>query len=658
VKAVTQPNVIEQTDFLLGWAPSGQAAAEGPTVLLDVLNLLPDKGGSGALEVRDGFRRIRQELVGDGTHYILNLFPFRAEFGGSVHVYLIAVVTNGTAGADNVQVYAIDLADFSKARIDTPGRTWAQPTKNHWGVGVQNIYYGGSPGNNVYSWDPSTSTWNATANVGNWKTVVDAIDGAVDLATQWPRDFAFKGNEKVFYNSGKVYTPVEGIRYDTWNSGDHYEKGDKVSSKAGLLYWKSFKCIKAHNADATNQPGVGANTATYWQKVRLPLPTNDSGETSDKWYFVPVAPGSSVAAWHADRMWIRYDNEGDKSRLLFSAPLHYEKDADVPDVKFSMTDFAPGNDMKGPGGGWLSFNDGRHHGVITALRSYGQYLLVFKKAAVWALSGYSEDTFNPRRLTTGTGCVGPFAHCEFAGLVYFLGPDGLYVTDGTAVEPVTNYEATAKALEARLDEMGASGDARSAFIWSWEKRIWIALCDDAAAEKWWTLVYDPATGGWWKTDLPVLSVAKVATGDGTGQKVFFSAPTTYSTRDLIYQYEHPSANNQDDTGANVYATRDIPWKLRTAWWPFGVLREQRRIRRVWALVKGAMTYTLKAYRNWSDTPVKTTTRVVSTPDPQHIEGEWFADSHAVSFELSSTKRPAVVYGIAVDSEPRHIRYHA
>src|ERR1051326_642300 len=223
---VTAPNIIEQSDFTGGYAPDPEAAALEAGQLIDTLNVLPDPAGSGALQVRKGFRRIRQELTGDDGRYIKHIFRFR----GNDTSYLICVLVKEAAEADNVQLWAIDLDDFSKQRIDDSGVTWSHPEKNHWGVGVQEVYYGGSPGNDVYSWDPATDTWDATANVGNWKTVVDAVDGAVTTATEYGRDYAFNGKEKAFYNSD-VFTPARSIRYDTWEDGQRYRVGDRVSNK-------------------------------------------------------------------------------------------------------------------------------------------------------------------------------------------------------------------------------------------------------------------------------------------------------------------------------------------------------------------------------------------------------------------------------------------
>lgn len=628
--AVLAQPLIEQAQWS-GWAPDPDDTFEDPSLLVDVLNLLPDLGESDALVTRKGFAQFVDTAVAGG-HYIKHIRHFL--YQGTA--YLILVLSDDTNAANNVQLWAVNMDAVTAARIDTAGRNWAKPDKNHWGLSIQETFYGGSPGNEVYSWNPDDG-WNAAANTATFDTVVDSTSpGAGEVA----RDYAFKDRERVEYNS-KLFSPVSGIRFDKWTDESHYQVGQRVSKKGS--YWRSYRCIAAHDpATAATEPDVGASWKDYWQRVRLPLPQNADNETSKKWYFVPKAPGSSVAQWHADRLWIRYDGQGDKSRVLYSAPVKPEKHADVPDTVFDMTDFRPGDDNSGPGGGWLPFNDGAHEGVVEALWSYNSYLLVFKRQSIWTLSGASDETFTVRRLSRHVGAVGPDCVVELDGLVYFLSDDGLYVTDGTAVEPVEGMERIRQTLVARIDDMhaeGAAGNRRDPVVWTYNSMVWCALPVDGDTL---TLVYDPRSKTFWRLNLPVLA-AQTARSEGT-QHVYFAKPT--GTAVQLY------STNKDGNS-------EIAWSMSTAWWPFGVHHQERRVRRVWAVVKGAMTYTLLQYRNWTRaSAVATSTAVVAATTPTYIEGKWQEDSHAIALKLSSTKAPAVVYGMAVDTEPRRVRYGA
>jgi hypothetical protein len=652
----TMPLTIEQSDFLGGWSPDGEDASTASNTLLDVMNLLPDRN-TGALQTRKGFRRLREELFGATTHTVRSIHKYRTNSTN----YLIVVVTDGSANANNVRLYAINLGDLSVSRIDTAGVTWDNPYEPHWGISIDGTYYGGSRGNAMYSWDGTT--WDAdAATPTNSKTLVDAVDGSVTTATQYGRDYAFNGKERVAY-SGDYFKPNRSIRYDTWESGQKYSVGDRISLKSGLSYWKSFRCVKAHDADATNKPEVGTGSpGVYWKKIRLALAEDEDGDTTKDWSFVPLAAETSIATWHGDRLFMRYDGQGDRSRVLYSKPIRPEKGEDVPGVTWDPTDFSPSDDIQGPGGGWLSFNDGKHQGGITALHSYGSYLIVFKRRAVWALSGLDDDTWTRRRLSRGVGCVSSEAVVEHDGLVYFLSDDGLYVTDGTDVKPVAGNERVRVWLRERMDSAltQAATDLRRPDMWSFDGFIWFSIPDAGESTtdlKHVTIAYHPESGSFWRTNLPVLC-ARPFRIDGVS-RLAFGAPSTYATgRDLVYEYGHASASDTDDDGADTVGTTAISWLARTAWWNFSTFRQDRRIRRVWAVVKGALTYTIDAYRNWSDSVAETQTRVVSGSTPTHIEGEWMADSHAVNFKVSGASAPATLIGIAVDTEHRRTRYHA
>lgn len=652
---VTQPNLIEVSDFRGGWSPDGENSTTDPSVLLDVLNLLPDKN-TGSLVAREGFVRLLQELVASATHYVKNIFHFNAP--GEVN-YLIVVVTDGTANANNVRLYAVKLSDMTKSRIDTAGVTWDVPTSEHWGMSIDGIWYGGSRSNPMYSWDPSGGgTWDADAGTGNWRSWENDVNDSIDTATEYARDFAWTSKEKVSL-SGDVWRPNTSIRYDEWSDDEHYEKGERVSRKtvwaASSSYWKSFRCTTGHSGgNAAYEPGTGADWNDVWEKVTLPKPFNSDSETSDKWSFIPIAAETSVACWHGDRLFLRFDGQGDKSRVQFSAAIKPDKGMDIPDVSWDPKNFAPSITNEGAGGGWLTFNDGKTGGVVQSMHSYGQYLVVLKNRAVWVLSGTDDATWSVRRVAEGVGCVGSQAKVEHRGLLYFLSDDGLYITDGTTVEPAPGNERVRVFFRDLLDDSLGNSTIRPS-MWSFGEYIWIAVGrsdEDSSA----TIVYDPETGSFWFTDLPV-SDACVYRESGVTHMAFGS-PLPYATTPdgpLVYGY---GDDDQDDNGSGSNTPVDVAWFLQTAWWPFGVHREERRIRRTWAVVRGAQTYTLTAYRNYDDgTTAASAARAVTGSVTKYIEGKWFADCYSVGFKLSGTATPATVHGIAVDTEPRRFRYH-
>lgn len=647
------PADIEQSDFSVGYSPDGQDMND-PGALKDVWNLLIDPA-TGGLETRKGFDRVVQ-LTTDTGFRCVALHHFYRNGGRK----FIAVITDDTSNANNVRVFEVDPLDsWSKTRIDTNGVTWSHPSSYHWGISVDGVYYGGSPGNEMYSWDGST--WDATAATGNWKTAVNDIGSSVTEATEYAKDYAYKGTEKVFYG-GDVYSPNRSIRYDRWgalDTTDSYRKGDRVTNTvSGDGYPTSYVCILAHDpSSATTEPGNGGTWRTYWRKVQLPLPTDSDGVTNtDSWDFVIIAPQTSVGVWYADRMWLRADDQGDKSRLTYSAPIKPVKGEDIGDTEFDPKDFTPANDNRGEGGGWIEFNDGKHQGAITGATVYDQYLVVFKGTAVWVLSGASSTSFTPRRLARGIGNLCETSFCQHGGLLYFVGNDGLNVTDGTTAIPVPGSEKVREYIRHRIDNNQSDDSKFKVECFSWRDFVFFSIPTDGIDTNdgdFLTLAYHPESQSFWKTNLPIQVVTKVNV-EGV-QNLYFAPQGNYGTSETPYIMEY--TGNTDDLADDAHTQDDMFWYLQTAWWSFGLERHQRRIRRTWALVKGAMDYTLGISRDYDSSTEADITRTRTDTFPGYIEGQWVPDAHAIQFYLDGLEAPAAVHGIAVETEPRRKRYH-
>ncbi len=658
---VAQQPLIEQSDFTFGWTPDGLTDSTVPEALPDVSNLLIDRA-TASLATRPGFRRLLEELSSFGAGSAITSDHYIKQVENHIvrtEQYLIVVVVKLVAAADNVQLYAVKLSDLTVQRIDTAGVTWDNPEKSFWFQAVDGILYGGNRGNPMFSWDAAGPTYNDDAGTPNTKEWTDDTGSGVNTATEYGRDNAWTGKEFVEHN-GDIYQPQRDIKYDKWETGEHYRLADRVSRK-GDNYWRSYRCIKAHNADSAKAPDTGGDWQTYWKRVKLDSPTDEDGVTNDDWAFIPAAAESGISMWFANRLWLRFDGQGDNSRMQYSAPIKIEKDQDIPDTDFDPADWAPGNDRKGQGGGWIPFNDGSHSGPISAARAFGQYGIVFKRHAVWVVSGSGDTTWNVRLVAKGVGCVGPKAHVEHDGLVYFLDDNGLHVTDGTSEEEVPANAKVHDYITARLDSalLRRETDGAEPQLFKWDGFIGIALPDASNASlPFVTLFYDPVTQSFWKTTVPVLDWATFNV-KGIARSIFCRAPssTSDSPLDLLYEFDHSTAADTDDTGAATYATAAIPWSLRTAWLPFGTHRQERRIRRLWCVVKGNINYTITQYRNWLTSSAVATNRAPAVATTVHIEGAWMADCHSMSIKVDGDAAPASFYGYGVDTEPRRARYH-
>jgi hypothetical protein len=675
VTFVTAPDIIELADFTGGFAPDGVTEHDVPNALMDVLNLVVDPT-SGALVMRRGFRQVDTEgdMASDhGERYVKAIGGVAARYtsaNNTLHNFYIIVTTTGAAGANNVKIYAVDTADGNSVqRIDDAGVEWDNPDCDHWLIPIDNKMYGGSRDNPMWSWDGDDgydSTISSTA--GNYKAFVDDVNDAVSTATEYARDFAWKGNEKTTY-IGNTYSPHGTNRYRLWQDDvNRYVKGDLVSHKAGwgttTAYYKSFRCIKANDPSvAAHEPGIGANWTTFWKKLSLGPPADADGDTAEGWDLITDAAQTKVACFWADRLWLRFDGHG-RSRMQFSAPTKPQKDAVVPLTVFDPADWAPGGDDKGPGGGWIPVNDGRQAGDITACRGFGQYQLVWHQTKTHVITGWSEETFQTRLISDSVGCVSAKAHAEKDGITYFLSKDGLYSFDGTDARAVGGNEGVKDFLQDRINLMDftdTEGPTPSLF----RAHDFIGIALPAPVEydgdnPYVTLFYHPQTQSFWRTDLPVYTVLERPDA-AEDEDFFFGAGFPFETSaPHFYRFSSEVYDDVDDDGSEGVS---IAWSFKTMWWPFGMRREERRIRRLWALIQApvAEDVTVSQFRNYDSETVAATVDRTPSGDGvfSYIEGVTMADSYAVQFEFSGESTEQVkVSGVAVDTEPRRVRYHS
>ena len=127
---------------------------------------------------------------------------------------------------------------------------------------------------------------------------------------------------------------------------------------------------------------------------------------------------------------------------------------------------------------------------------------------------------------------------------------------------------------------------------------------------------------------------------------------------MVFQYDHPDVRHQpfDDRGGATYENDVIAWGVRTTWLPFGTARQERRIRRMWALVRGLVNVVLSGFRNYKDSEPQFSVEVYPQ-DPNlpvtYFEGRTMEASHSVSFSIEGLGGPVSILGVAADTE--HVR---
>ncbi len=664
---VASPNVVEYRDFRGGQKLDVAPAALAPNELRDALNLLPNRL-SGAAVTRKGFAAL---ATVNASYFIRSVHYYSTTSSSGTRTdYAICVLTNDTDNsADNVRVYTVNLSSGAVTWISRPtdgdsgvARQWLSGDGRHWGETIDGVYYGGGPLDPPYSYDPNRGTglkWQVDPTAHNFKTMIDPIAG-INLATQVSSDKAFRVRDKVKWSDAdnptvQSYKVHVRNRFPKWKSGRDYGRHTRVSIRRdwfsnGKLWYKSFRCKKDHQADATNRPGDGTGGwQVYWRPLILDDPRDEETIISDDWDLIPEASATKVATWHDHRLFLRYDDiagKVGKQRVQYSAPDKRRKHDEIATLRFDPMDFALPTDDDPIGGGWLP--DFQRNEDVTTLYSFGNYLLIFQRNWAYALQTASGDDSSWTLKEIGdTGCQSMKSIATLNGLVYFIGPDGFHYTDGTAISTPDGAENMNAYIAGKLDSTTTTpADVR---LWAYDNFVWFSIpsaVDGAPAETW---VFDPASNAFWKQSFAVLDAA---VGEKQGKEyVYFSQPGTGATKGVLYQYapaaQEPSSPTDDGTA--------IAWNLRTSWmqWALGVHLE-RRVRRIWALVKSPNATHIKAYTNFSDSAYYDQTVTAPTTE-RYTEGNIVPDCTALSLEATGTGK-SEVHGFGAHTQPRRARY--
>jgi hypothetical protein len=674
------PNRIELSDFSGGFAPDPEEAGLPLNQLPNTLNVIPDMGAPGAVELRPGFARLTAGRIDtlEGSHFCKHVNFYEVIDSGVRKRYLILIMSSGVdASADNIQLWAYDIVNNSVARIDTPSRSWTSANFEHFYTVIEGTYYGGTKDEEIYSWHP-TNGWDADPTAPSVNTWVNTTGESVDTSDEFGRNYAFKKNQKVLY-SGKWYSTARGIRYKTWEADEQYRRGERVSYKVDhgvQVYWRSFECIDSHlstsgTGAATGIPGEASGYSTYWKQIKLQNIKDGDGDLTADWFYNPIPTQTAIGTYHGNRLFIRQQDSDNWSRLQYSAPAKPERDKLIADLTWSPTDWAPRDDLDGDGGGWLDVPFSGKGEQIRALVSYGNYLLICGRWQTYVLAGVNEQSWTLRKLGDW-GAQTQGAVTEHDGLVYMLTTTGnIAVTDGTSMKLLDENNKIFEYLKEKMGDVRSTSEA--SYNWfptmkSYKQFLWISLPDIGVTEDHVTLVYHPPTQSFWKTDLAILD-STVAELDGT-QGFFFSTPITEDSTQTPCVFrlsDVPGSVAYDDDDwealADTTSTLDIGWGIRTAWFQFGTSHNDRRLRRVWALVRGeaADTVQVDVKKNFESADITTATRtLVGSDQAEFVEGkvgQTGTPLYAVALEISGIADAATsLMGVGIDTEPIRTRF--
>ena len=207
-------------------------------------------------------------------------------------------------------------------------------------------------------------------------------------------------NDGVYWSSGSNFTSLSlttdnefGASFASWDGGSN-----------SLVYIARGGGYQATKWDGTTATNLTASGAAAWQNDL----TNPNGTH---------CPKAEHITSHVDRLWVAGTTEGASSypnRLRFSHPLFPEswREDDYIDI---------------PAGG----------SKITAIVPFGGHLIVFKERSVWAVYGYSEDTFQLVELSRNFGSMnGNCVAIAENGIYFYSNPEGVFFFDGRSFRDV------------------------------------------------------------------------------------------------------------------------------------------------------------------------------------------------------------------------------
>jgi hypothetical protein len=243
---------------------------------------------------------------------------------------------------------------------------------------------------------------------------------------------------------------------------------------------------------------------------------------------------------------------------------------------------------------YIDIDDGKDSDSITAIIPYGDQLIVFKRDAVYAVYGYSGESFSVVNISNTVGAVSHQAAIATpAGLFFFDHQTGLNVYNGKDVS--WSFEQIWPAMR--------DGSIPSSFIdnveLGWvENRLWVSVPWDElpSVPRGYTFVFDPrlkSGGSWTKYSL---QAGPYARGHRSENYLGYLHNTNriyrLDVQDQYYDYLNATAG---PTAINAY--------YRTKWIDLDQPAVKKRWRRAEAVMQVDQAYNLPvvSYANYNPT---------------------------------------------------------
>jgi len=268
---------------------------------------------------------------------------------------------------------------------------------------------------------------------------------------------------------------------------------DKIWATDGInLYWKRADTPTSSWNSTTGTPMPA--TGVEWGFVRAAGPANpyhhyfvrstgaSIGVVNSGVVFNGFGPVGTFTCHYKGRQWIINSDgqDGEESKVHFSAVEDFITWA--PNVNAGTISISPG--------------DGQRN---ISMQVYNDDLYIFKDQSIWKLNASSVDqtTYSPQLVHASVGCIGRGSIQVIDGFMYFVSQDGVYRTDGTTFERISDK------LNANLASQIPTNTSVKGYYSAHFEGMYIFTspgsptinCFDTTTEEWVTWAVNLTTGG-------------------------------------------------------------------------------------------------------------------------------------------------------------------
>lgn len=406
--------------------------------------------------------------------------------------------------------------------------------------------------------------------------LIDGISGAMNPRTLHTGKINSTGytiaQQTTSPNASKMYSTTGGS-WSVITTATSQDTGNSTQDVCAVVFNNTAYWVRG-NYSPIKWDGASSTSAVLLTSVFNDTTTPSSGNI----------PRANHMAVHAGYMWVAGT---------------YESGTYYPNrVRFSWANTFDNSGENWRSADYIDIDDGKDSDAITAIIPFRDQLIVFKRDSVYAVYGYSAESFSVVNISNTVGTNDHSAAIATpAGLFFFDHQTGVHVYNGSNVNWV--FEQIWPAMRDGSIPSTSIDNVRVGWI---KQRLWVSVpwTDLPTVPRGVTFVFDPyvkSGGTWTKYDLQIGAYRR-------GHRTEDDVASLYGTN-LVYKID---VDNQyyDNFGYELGIEPVDAW-YRTRWIDLGQPAAKKRWKRMEAVLQVENPYNLPvvSYRNYDPTtPIK------------------------------------------------------